>query len=117
MGHGPRAGRIDVDVASDNVQSRFLTELASMSSVLDYVSNCTSNLFFMSRTSSHHHIITSLIFSFPTAALHYRTVRIFTPTKTTIQSGKQGNGHWRIDFDVLEGGGRWENPLMGWGSS
>jgi NADH dehydrogenase (ubiquinone) Fe-S protein 4 len=55
--------------------------------------------------------------SSPAAALHHRTVRIFSPTKSTMQSGKQGNGHWRIDFDVLEGAGRWENPLMGWGST
>ncbi|KAJ9111477.1 hypothetical protein QFC22_006504 [Naganishia vaughanmartiniae] len=34
-----------------------------------------------------------------------------------MQSGKQGAVHWRIDFDVLEGAGRWENALMGWGSS
>jgi hypothetical protein len=64
--------------------------------------------------SQHHPMLTTLP---PAAALHYRTVRIYTPTKTTMQSGKQGNGHWRIDFDTLEGGGRWENPLMGWGSS
>lgn len=51
------------------------------------------------------------------AALHYRQVRIYQPTKTTMQSGKAGTDHWRIDFDVLQGGGRWENGLMGWASS
>ncbi|KAH6907985.1 ETC complex I subunit conserved region-domain-containing protein [Coprinopsis sp. MPI-PUGE-AT-0042] len=24
---------------------------------------------------------------------------------------------WRIDFDILPGSSRWENPLMGWASS
>jgi hypothetical protein len=50
-------------------------------------------------------------------ALHHRTVRIFTPTKSTMQSAKQGTQHWQIDWDVLPGSGRWENELMGWAST
>lgn len=34
-----------------------------------------------------------------------------------MQSGGAKGEKWRIDFDVLQGGGRWENPLMGWASS
>ncbi|GHJ87034.1 hypothetical protein NliqN6_3436 [Naganishia liquefaciens] len=70
-------------------------------------------------TTSHPspEIIAADVLNDAPAALHHRTVRIFQPTKTTMQSGKMGNNHWRIDFDVLEGGGRWENSLMGWGSS
>lgn len=34
-----------------------------------------------------------------------------------MQSGPNKGDRWRIDFDVLLGGGRWENPLMGWASS
>lgn len=34
-----------------------------------------------------------------------------------MQSGKAGYNHWRIDWDVLQGSGRWENPLMGWAST
>jgi len=34
-----------------------------------------------------------------------------------MQSGSGKTERWRIDFDNLPGGGRWENPLMGWASS
>lgn len=34
-----------------------------------------------------------------------------------MQSGGAKGENWRIDFDVLQGAGRWENPLMGWASS
>lgn len=34
-----------------------------------------------------------------------------------MQSGGAKGEKWRIDFDILQGGGRWENPLMGWASS
>ncbi|CAG8532003.1 11585_t:CDS:2 [Diversispora eburnea] len=49
--------------------------------------------------------------------LRYRTVRIYKPSKTAMQSGTHNTKHWRIDFDVLEKGDKWENPLMGWFSS
>lgn len=35
---------------------------------------------------------------------------------TQFPGGSKGE-LWRIDFDILQGGGRWENPLMGWASS
>lgn len=34
-----------------------------------------------------------------------------------MQSGAGKTERWRIDFDILQGGSRWENPLMGWASS
>ena len=34
-----------------------------------------------------------------------------------MQSGDAKSERWRIDFDDLQGGGRWENPLMGYASS
>lgn len=34
-----------------------------------------------------------------------------------MQSAKGKTKVWRIDWDVLQGAGRWENPLMGWASS
>jgi NADH dehydrogenase (ubiquinone) Fe-S protein 4 len=33
-----------------------------------------------------------------------------------MQSGLDQTQYWRIDFDNLGGGNRWENPLMGWAS-
>jgi NADH dehydrogenase (ubiquinone) Fe-S protein 4 len=34
-----------------------------------------------------------------------------------MQSAKGKTKTWKIDWDVLPGVGRWENDLMGWGSS
>ncbi|KAG8922190.1 hypothetical protein FRC01_014353 [Tulasnella sp. 417] len=34
-----------------------------------------------------------------------------------MQSGGTKGDQWRLNFDTLQGGGRWENPLMGWASS
>ncbi|EKD21616.1 uncharacterized protein L3040_004840 [Drepanopeziza brunnea f. sp. 'multigermtubi'] len=49
--------------------------------------------------------------------LQARTVRIYRPTKTATQSGDWHGHHWRMDWDILPKGHRWENPLMGWQSS
>ncbi|KAI0974582.1 putative NADH-ubiquinone oxidoreductase 18 kDa subunit [Xylaria arbuscula] len=49
--------------------------------------------------------------------LQARTVRIYQPSKPATQSGTWGAHHWRMDWDVLAKGHRWENPLMGWQSS
>ncbi|KAJ7212057.1 ETC complex I subunit conserved region-domain-containing protein [Mycena pura] len=49
--------------------------------------------------------------------LRHRVVRVYQPTRNTMQSGGAKGERWRIDFDILQGGGRWENPLMGWASS
>ncbi|POG61135.1 NADH-ubiquinone oxidoreductase 21kDa subunit [Rhizophagus irregularis DAOM 181602=DAOM 197198] len=62
-------------------------------------------------------IITADIISGAPKELRYRTVRIYKPTRTAMQSGEHNTKHWRLDFDILEGGGRWENPLIGWASS
>lgn len=62
----------------------------------------------------HHrvHFLTSIL-----AELRHRTVRVYRPAKSTMQSGGMKSDKWRIDFDILPGGARWENPLMGWASS
>ncbi|KAG0142796.1 hypothetical protein CROQUDRAFT_662049 [Cronartium quercuum f. sp. fusiforme G11] len=49
--------------------------------------------------------------------LSVRPVRIYRPSPTTMQSAKATSHTWRLDWDTLPGGGRWENPLMGWASS
>ncbi|KAF5382570.1 hypothetical protein D9615_002881 [Tricholomella constricta] len=49
--------------------------------------------------------------------LRHRAVRVYQPTRNTMQSGGAKSERWRLDFDILQGGGRWENPLMGWASS
>lgn len=78
----------------------------------------------MSKTSQEHQVnktvidlaeFTGLTCSIVEALLD-RQVRIFKPTRTPTQQGKNGTRLWRIDFDILENGNRWENPLMGWAS-
>jgi len=49
--------------------------------------------------------------------LQARTVRIYRPAKTATQSGTWHGHHWRMDWDILQKGHRWENQLMGWQSS
>ncbi|KAM0754227.1 hypothetical protein T439DRAFT_298709 [Meredithblackwellia eburnea MCA 4105] len=49
--------------------------------------------------------------------IHRRPVRIYRPSAPSTQSAKGTSHHWRIDWDILQGAGRWENPLMGWASS
>ncbi|KAK4108443.1 hypothetical protein N656DRAFT_739875 [Canariomyces notabilis] len=49
--------------------------------------------------------------------LQARTVRIFKPSKPATQSGTNIGQRWRMDWDVLPKGHRWENPLIGWQSS
>ncbi|KKK15475.1 hypothetical protein P175DRAFT_0481006 [Aspergillus ochraceoroseus IBT 24754] len=49
--------------------------------------------------------------------LQARTVRIYRPTKPATQSGTWHSHQWRMDWDILQKGHRWENPLMGWQSS
>lgn len=44
-------------------------------------------------------------------------LRIYKPTKPATQSGTWHSHQWRMDWDVLGKGHRWENPLMGWQSS
>ncbi len=46
-----------------------------------------------------------------------RPSSIYKPSKPATQSGTQIGTRWRIDWDVLGKGHRWENPLMGWQSS
>ncbi|GEM10307.1 NADH dehydrogenase (ubiquinone) Fe-S protein 4 [Rhodotorula toruloides] len=49
--------------------------------------------------------------------LHRRPIRIYRPAPSPTSSAKGTSHHWRIDWDILQGAGRWENPLMGWASS
>ncbi|ORX68463.1 hypothetical protein DL89DRAFT_224704 [Linderina pennispora] len=46
-----------------------------------------------------------------------RTVHIYRPAVNPMQSGRNSNLRWRIDFDALSKGDRWENQLMGWQST
>eukprot|EP00096_Caligus_rogercresseyi_P010611 TRINITY_DN393_c0_g1_i1.p1 TRINITY_DN393_c0_g1~~TRINITY_DN393_c0_g1_i1.p1 ORF type:complete len:191 (+),score=67.53 TRINITY_DN393_c0_g1_i1:39-611(+) len=43
-----------------------------------------------------------------------RSVRVFRPAKSAMQSGTAGVRKWRLEFETRQ---RWENNLMGWASS
>ncbi|KAK4218659.1 ETC complex I subunit conserved region-domain-containing protein [Rhypophila decipiens] len=62
-------------------------------------------------------ILSAAVISGAPIELQARTVRIFQPAKPATQSGTQGGTKWRMDWDVLSKGHRWENELMGWQSS
>ncbi|KAH9883786.1 putative NADH-ubiquinone oxidoreductase 18 kDa subunit [Xylariomycetidae sp. FL2044] len=62
-------------------------------------------------------ILPAAVLSGAPIELQARTVRIYQPSKPATQSGNWGSHHWRMDWDVLAKGHRWENPLMGWQSS
>ncbi|KAI0592806.1 NADH-ubiquinone oxidoreductase [Biscogniauxia sp. FL1348] len=67
--------------------------------------------------SEEGEIVPAAVLSGAPIELQARTVRIFRPSKPATQSGNWGGHHWRMEWDVLPKGHRWENPLMGWQSS
>lgn len=46
-----------------------------------------------------------------------RVVRIFKEAKAATQQGRHNGKSWKLDWDVLGKGNRWENDLMGYQSS
>ncbi|KAI4123710.1 MAG: hypothetical protein LQ338_005128 [Usnochroma carphineum] len=62
-------------------------------------------------------LVAAAVISGAPVDLQARTVRIYRPAKTATQSGDWHGHHWRMDWDVLQKGHRWENPLMGWQST
>ncbi|KHJ34626.1 putative nadh-ubiquinone oxidoreductase 21kda subunit [Erysiphe necator] len=62
-------------------------------------------------------IIPAAVVSGVPVEIQSRTVRIYRPAKPATQSGNWYGDRWRMDWDILSKGHRWENPLMGWQSS
>ncbi|RWS23228.1 NADH dehydrogenase [ubiquinone] iron-sulfur protein 4-like protein, partial [Leptotrombidium deliense] len=56
----------------------------------------------------------SVISEIPEEHITTRRVRIFKPSKNAMQSGTYNVQSWMIEFENRE---RWENQLIGWGSS
>ncbi|GME94301.1 unnamed protein product [[Candida] boidinii] len=46
-----------------------------------------------------------------------RVVRIYKEAKYATQSGERNTDFWRIDWDVLTKGNRWENDMIGYQGS
>jgi len=66
---------------------------------------------------SEEEILPAAVLSGAPLELQARTVRIYKEAKPATQSGDWRGAHWRMDWDILPKGHRWENPLMGWQSS
>ncbi|KAG5984085.1 NADH:ubiquinone oxidoreductase 21kD subunit [Claviceps digitariae] len=62
-------------------------------------------------------ILPAAVISGAPLELQARTVRIYKESKPATQSGDFRTERWRMDWDILAKGHRWENPLMGWQSS
>ncbi|QPH04624.1 NADH:ubiquinone oxidoreductase 21kD subunit [Epichloe festucae Fl1] len=62
-------------------------------------------------------ILPAAVLSGAPMELQARTVRIYKESKPATQSGDFRTERWRMDWDILPKGHRWENPLMGWQSS
>ncbi|VUC20151.1 unnamed protein product [Clonostachys rosea] len=66
---------------------------------------------------SEEGILPAAVMSGAPRELQARTVRIYKESKPATQSGTWRGEDWRMDWDILSKGHRWENPLMGWQSS
>ncbi|KAF5568107.1 NADH:ubiquinone oxidoreductase 21kD subunit [Fusarium musae] len=62
-------------------------------------------------------ILPAAVISGAPMELQARTVRIYQEAKPATQSGDWRGRRWRMDWDILPKGHRWENPLIGWQSS
>lgn len=58
-----------------------------------------------------------LISGAPAELTTKRVVRIYQEAKSATQSGRFNSSHWKLNWDVLGKGNRWENDLIGYQSS
>ncbi|KIY44763.1 hypothetical protein FISHEDRAFT_50753 [Fistulina hepatica ATCC 64428] len=99
------------------VQASRAAPRRSVTNVPDTTEPSTQDDVVVDTTTQLREVLTADVISGAPTELRHRTVRIYKPTRNTMQSGPAKGERWRLDFDILEGGGRWENPLMGFASS
>lgn len=58
-----------------------------------------------------------LVSGAPEELVTKRVVRIYQQAKPATQSGHHNGSHWKLDWDVLGKGNRWENDLIGYQST
>ncbi|KAH8602025.1 ETC complex I subunit conserved region-domain-containing protein [Bisporella sp. PMI_857] len=92
-------------------QPNYLTEADQATSLFSPVPKRVMN------GSEDTDVLPAAVLSGAPTELEARNVRIYRPAKTATQSGDWHGHHWRMDWDILSKGHRWENPLMGWQSS
>jgi NADH dehydrogenase (ubiquinone) Fe-S protein 4 len=69
------------------------------------------------RQEQHGELPKELVSGAPLELITDRVVRIYQESKPATQSGTWGQHNWKIDWDVLGKGNRWENDLIGYQSS
>ncbi|ODV72024.1 ETC complex I subunit CYBJADRAFT_186276 [Cyberlindnera jadinii NRRL Y-1542] len=69
------------------------------------------------KQEEHGELPKELISGAPLELITERVVRIFKDAKPATQSGNWGQHFWKLDWDVLGKGNRWENDLIGYQSS
>ncbi|AOA62732.1 Subunit of mitochondrial NADH:ubiquinone oxidoreductase (complex I) [Komagataella phaffii CBS 7435] len=65
----------------------------------------------------HTDLAKELVSGAPKELITERVARIYQEAKAATQSGQHNTETWKIDWDILNKGNRWENDLMGYQSS
>ncbi|GMM34989.1 hypothetical protein DASC09_023140 [Saccharomycopsis crataegensis] len=71
----------------------------------------------VSLTEQQQELPKEIISGAPKELVTERQVRIYQEAKSAMQSAHNNGKFWRIDWDVLGKGNRWENDLMGYQGS
>jgi len=106
----PQKGKGKEDLVKHN-QPDYTAEVDQASSTFSPIPKRVMN------GSEDGEVLPAAVLSGAPIELEARTVRIYKEAKTATQSGDWHGHHWRMDWDILSKGHRWENPLMGWQSS
>lgn len=69
------------------------------------------------KQESHNEVPKESISGAPTELVTDRVVKIFKESKSATQSGVHNRSVWRLEWDILGKGNRWENDLIGYQSS
>lgn len=71
----------------------------------------------VSNQEAHGELPKELVSGAPQELITERVVRIYQESKPATQSGTWGQHDWRIEWDLLGKGNRWENDLIGYQST
>jgi len=100
---------------SSAIQRRSVTTLDPTTKEIEHVKQTPSNA--VDQVRPEGDVVAAGAVSGAPKELLLRPVRIYRPSPTAAQSAKATSHHWRLDWDILQGSGRWENQLMGWAST
>lgn len=93
------------------------TVFRSIGSARTFCSTAVARLPQQVETVPEHAQVPKEIVSGAPQGLTSRVVRIYRESKPATQSSHHNGDHWKLDWDVLGKGNRWENDLMGYQGS